>query len=113
MRGFDLIILAAAALGIAGLIAVTVNDNTRIEAERLKAEAALAANKPTPRITLDLTPEAMNTCKRLFVRHMQGGHVDEYRCELKNGAIVLIGPNWRKAQGDQAPIEELGREELK
>lgn len=112
MREFDLITLAAAVLGIIGLIAVTVNDNARIQAERLKTEAALAATKPAAQITLDLTPEAMNICKRLFVRHMQGGHVDEYRCELKGGAIVLIGPNWRKAKGNTAPIEELGREEL-
>ncbi|MFN3392672.1 MAG: hypothetical protein ACK40N_13050 [Meiothermus ruber] len=109
MRGFDLIALVAGVLGVVGLIAATVTDNARIEAERLKAEAA----KPAPQITLDLTPEAMNICKRLFVRHMQGGHVDEYRCEVRDGAIVLVGPNWRKAQGDKAPIEELGAEELK
>jgi len=112
MRDSELIALTAGVLGVAGLIAATVVDNARIEAERLKAEAALAAAKPAPQITLDLTPEAMNICKRLFVRHMQGGHVDEYRCELRDGAIVLIGPNWRKAQGDKAPIEVLGREEL-
>ncbi len=109
MRGFDLIALVAGVLGVVGLIAATVTDNARIEAERLQVEAAA---KPAAQITLDLTPEAMNICKRLFVRHMQGGHVDEYRCELRDGAIVLIGPNWRKAQGDKAPIEELGREEL-
>ncbi|GIW32422.1 MAG: hypothetical protein KatS3mg071_2596 [Meiothermus sp.] len=109
MRG---IILAAVVLGVATLVAATIIDHARIQLERLKAEAVLAAAKPAPQITLDLTPEAMNICKRLFVRFMQGGHVDEYHCELHNGAIVLIGPNWHKAQGDQAPIEVLGREEL-
>ncbi|GIW28247.1 MAG: hypothetical protein KatS3mg070_1610 [Meiothermus sp.] len=109
MRGFDLIALVAGVLGVVGLVAATVVDNDRIQAERFQVEAAA---KPAPQITLDLTPEAMNICKRLFVRHMQGGHVDEYRCELRDGAIVLIGPNWRKAQGDKAPIEVLGREEL-
>lgn len=109
MRGFDLIALVAGVLGVVGLIAATVVDNDRIQAERFQVEAAA---KPAPQITLDRTPEAMNICKRLFVRHMQGGHVDEYRCELRDGAIVLIGPNWWKAQGDKAPIEVLGREEL-
>ncbi|PWH11667.1 MAG: hypothetical protein DDG60_17120 [Anaerolineae bacterium] len=80
---------------------------------RLEAEMAQLKAEPRPlQIRLDLTPAAMETCKRLFVRYTQGGHVDEYRCEFKDGAIVLIGPNWHKAHGDQAPIEVLGREEL-
>ncbi|ADD28732.1 hypothetical protein [Meiothermus ruber] len=101
--------LAAALLlsGLGWLIATAYTEFKRLEGE----VAQLKARRPA-QISLDLTPAAMETCKRLFVRYTQGGHVDEYRCELKNGAIVLMGPNWQKAQGDRAPIEELGREEL-
>lgn len=100
------ILLVAAGLGGLAFFAY-------VELRRLETEMAQLKTELRPlQIRLDLTPAAMETCKRLFVRFMQGGHVDEYRCEVKDGAIVLVGPNWRKALGDQAPIEELGREEL-
>lgn len=118
MRELDpIVLLVAIALSawasIAAIIAAADEQSQRLQIQKLEAEAALAASQLPKQITLDLTPEAMNICKRLFVRYTQGGHVDEYRCELKSGAIVLIGPNWRKAHGNTAPTEVLGREELK
>jgi hypothetical protein len=100
------------AAAVVGLLIGFYEAEKKLEVERLQAQAALAAASRQI-IQLDLTPAAMDACKRLFVRHTQGGAVSDYRCILEGNSITIYGPNWRKAQGDDAPIEDLGREVLK
>ncbi len=101
----------ATALLAAHIAVKHAEERLRLELAILEAETELARARATV-ISLDLTPVAMEVCKRLFVRYTQGGHVDEYRCRLEGSYVVLYGPNWKKATGPAAPVEALGREVL-
>lgn len=114
MKEYSPVLVVAGLIGCIGIIGAIINQRAELEVRRLEAQAALVeAQKPRQTtVQLDLTPAAMEACKRLFVRHTQGGHVDEYRCRWENGAVSLYGPNWRKATNGKAPNELLGQERL-
>ncbi|MCX7782210.1 MAG: hypothetical protein N2318_01025 [Meiothermus sp.] len=115
MKEHDLVLIIVGTIACIGIIGAAINQRADLEVRRLEAQAALAeAQRPRQTtIQLDLTPAAMEACKRLFITHTQGGHVDEYRCRWEKGTVSLYGPNWRKATNGKAPIELLGQERLK
>lgn len=67
--------------------------------------------KPIQIILLDLSEHVANACLLAFVRYMQGGHVSEYHCEVREGEVALIGPDWDSPEGlkGHPPVRELGR----